>query len=92
MDGCNYLREIKKPCTLRKLFQAIEHSNLRNNYFGSQYFLMSCCFTKIFVHPSVIAAVSYFGVYILKGQKFTSKPFTCSKSRVETLEKGVKYV
>ena len=39
----------------------------RNNYFGSQPFLMSCSFTKIFVHQylPVITALCYFRVYKL---------------------------
>ena len=50
------IKETKNHCTLeKKLFPAIKHSNLlgknvfRNNYFGSQPFLLSCDFTKIFV-------------------------------------------
>ena len=35
----------------------------RNNYFGSQPFLMSCYFTRIFVHLPVIVAVCYFSVH-----------------------------
>ena len=35
----------------------------RNDYFGSQSFFMSNHFTKIFVHLSVLAAVSTFNVY-----------------------------
>ena len=73
MDG-RYLREIKKHCTLKKkLFPATKRSNLqgktffRRNYFGSHPFLMSCYFTKIFVHLPVIAAVCYFSVYKLIG-------------------------
>ena len=34
---------------------------------GSQSFLMSCYFAKIFVHLLVIAAVCYFNVYKLIG-------------------------
>ena len=54
-------KETKKDCTLKNLFPAIKHSNpegknaFRNNCFGSQYFLLSCYFTKI--HLSVIVAV-----------------------------------
>ena len=52
----------------KKMFPAIKHSNVqgkiffRNNFFGSQLFLMSCYFTKIFVHLSVITAVGCFSV------------------------------
>ena len=38
---------------------------LRNDYFGSQPFLLSCYFTKIFVHLSVITGVCYFDAYKL---------------------------
>ena len=41
--------------------------DFRNNYFGSQPFLMSCYFTKIIVHSSVIAVVCYFSVFKLIG-------------------------
>ena len=37
----------------------------RNNYFGSQPFLMSCNFTRIFVHLPVIVAVCYFSIHKL---------------------------
>ena len=52
----------------KKLFPAIKHSFLRgiffrNNYFDSQPFLMSCYFTNILVHLSVIAALCYFCIY-----------------------------
>ena len=39
----------------------------KNNYFGSQSFLMSCYFTRIFVHLSVIVAVCYFSIPKLIG-------------------------
>ena len=73
MDYRSYFRKIKKHGSLKKLFPATKRSNLqgkkifRNNYFGSQPFLMSCYFTKIFVHLPVIAAVCYFSVYKLIG-------------------------
>ena len=67
-------KEIKKQCALKKLFSTIRHSNhlqrknvFRNNYFESQRFLLSCYFTKIFVHLSVITIVYYFSVYKLIG-------------------------
>ena len=67
-------KETKKHCSLKKkLLPAIKHSNLygknvfRNNYFGSQPFLLSCYFTMIFVNLSVIAAVRYFSIYKLVG-------------------------
>ena len=41
-----------------KLFPASKF--FRKNYFGSQSFVMSCCFSKIFVHLLVIVAVCYF--------------------------------
>ena len=37
----------------------------KNNYFGPQPFLMSCYFSKIFVHVSLITAVCYFSIYKL---------------------------
>ena len=63
--GRKYFREIKKLCTLKKLFLEIKYSNLQGKmifqeqllYFGSQSFLISCYFTKICVHLSVIVAV-----------------------------------
>ena len=64
-------KEEKKHCTLTELFSAIKHSNLqekhafRNNCFGSQPFLLSCYYTKTFVHLSVIVAIFYFSVYKL---------------------------
>ena len=90
MNSRNYFRETKKHCNLKKkLFLATKHSNLKGKKnlgtsFGSQPFLKSCYFTKIFVHLSVITAVCYFSVY-------TQQTFTCSKSTSETLEKGMKY-
>ena len=90
-------KETKKHCTLKKkLFPAIKHSNLqgknvfRNNYFGSQSFPLSFCFTQIFVYLSVITAVYYFSVYKLIGGP--QQAYTCSNSSAETLEKGVEYV
>ena len=40
---------------------------IRNNYFRSQSFFMSCHFTKTFVHLLIISAVSNFNVFKLKG-------------------------
>ena len=37
----------------------------KNNYFGSQPFLISCSFSKIFVHVPLITAVCYFSIYKL---------------------------
>ena len=58
----------------KKLFPAINYSNKGKNvlkeqllYYGSQSFLMSYYFTKIFVYLLVIAAVCYFSVYKLIG-------------------------
>ena len=51
---------------------------------------MSCCFTKISVHLSVVAAVCYLSVYELIGWDLAN--IYLFKVNVETLEKGVKYV
>ena len=75
MFDCNYFCEIKKHGTMKKLFSAINYSNLQRKkvlyeqllYSGPQSFLMTCYFTKAFVHPLVIAAVCYFSVYKLLG-------------------------
>ena len=53
---------------------------------------MSCYFTKIFVHLSVISAVCYFSVYKLKGWDTKNIYLFIYKSSAETLEKGVEYV
>ena len=97
MDGRNYFCEIWKLSTLIKTVPYDQTQKLtrrkcffRNNYFWSQPFLMSCYFTRIFVHLSVIAAVCYFSVSKLI--RCTLETFTCSKSAAGTLEKGVKYV
>ena len=71
----------------------------RNNYFGSQPFLMSCYFTRIFVHLPVIVAVCYFSVHKLIGWdpaniylfKFNSRNTRkryqiCSKLTINTIE------
>ena len=70
MYGRNYFCEIKKHSTLMKeTVPTTKHSNLqgkkifKNNYFGSQPFIISCYFTAIVVHFSVIAPVCYFSVY-----------------------------
>ena len=66
------------PC--KKLFPAIKHSNLHRISFGgattldSSLFLISCFFTKIFVHLSVIAEVCHFSVYKLIGCKHLMVP------------------
>ena len=66
MGGNSYVCEIKKHCTLKKNSSlrlsavTFKEFSLRNSYFGSQPFLMSCYFTRIFVHLPVIAAVCYF--------------------------------
>ena len=74
MDGRSYFREITKHCTPKKncslRLNAVtckEKFFFWNNYFRSQPFLMSCYFTKIFVHLPVIAPVCYFSVYKLIG-------------------------
>ena len=57
-SGWQPLLDIKKHCTLKKIFHAVKHSNLQNTTTTtSQSFLFSCYFTKSFVHLSVIAAV-----------------------------------
>ena len=61
----------------------------RNNYFGSHPLFMSYYFTKIFVQMLAIAAVYNFSVYKLIGWDPTK---VYSKSTIETIEKGVKYV
>ena len=54
---------------MKETVPTTKHSNLqgkkifKNNYFGSQPFIISCYFTAIFVHFSVIAPVCYFRVY-----------------------------
>ena len=50
MDCCNYFREVKKHYSEKKLFPVTKHNLQGNNYFGSQPFLMSYNFIKIFVH------------------------------------------
>ena len=40
----------------------------RNNYFESQPLLISCYFTKIFVHLPVISTLCYFRDYKLIGR------------------------
>ena len=58
-----------KHSLLKKLLPATnavtnkEKNCFRNNYFGSQPFLMSCYFTKIFVYLPLTAAVRYFSIY-----------------------------
>ena len=92
MAGRSYFREIKKHCTLKKLFPATKRSNLqgktffRNNYFGSHPFLMSCYFNKIFVHLPVIAAVYYFSVYKL----IATRSGTMALALWEECERGQK--
>ena len=54
----------------------------RNNYFGWQPFLMRCHFTNIFVHLSVIAAVSYFNVHKLIGRDPANIYFFKVNSRI----------
>ena len=58
-----------KTCSLR--LNAVTYKrkscSFRNNYFGSQPFLMSCYFTTIFINLSLIAAVCYFSVSKLIG-------------------------
>ena len=96
MEGRSCFRELIKHRAMKKLFLAIKHNNLqgkkffRSNYFGSEPFLMSCYFIKIFVHPLVIAVICFFSVY--KSIGGTQQKFTWSKSTVETLEKGVKFL
>ena len=71
----------------------------RNNYFGSQPFLMGCYFTRIFVHLPVIVAVCYFNVHKLIGWdpatlylfKFNSRNIRkwceiCPKLTINTIE------
>ena len=51
--------KIRNTVLRKKLFPSIKRWKkcfVRNNYFGSQPFLMSCYLTKIFVHLSVISA------------------------------------
>ena len=93
---CNYFREIKKSCTLEKNCSLIlntvnykEKIFSRNNYFGSEFFFMSCHFPNIFVHLLIIAAVSNFNVFKLIGWDSAN---TFLMSTIETLEKEVKYV
>ena len=76
-NGCSskfHFHDIKKQCTLKKMFPATKHSNLqgtillfRKNYFRSQRFLMTCNLTKIILHLSVIEVVCYFSIYKLIG-------------------------
>ena len=103
MDGRSYFHEKLKK--LKKLFPATKRSNLqgktlfRSNYFELQPFLMSCYFTKIFVHLPVTAAVCYFSVYKLTGwdpvniylfkvnSRNTRKRFDiCPKLTINTIE------
>ena len=74
MDGYSYVCEIKKHSTQKKLFPVTKRSNFffRNNYFESQPFLMSCYFTRIFVHLPVNVAVCYFNVHKLIGWDSTN--------------------
>ena len=73
MDGCSYFCEIKKHCTLKKICSlrlnsvTSKKNFFRSNLFGSQPFLISCFFTRIFVHLPVIVAVCYFSVHKLIG-------------------------
>ena len=70
MAAATFVKQ-RNTATWKKLFLATKRSNLqwkmnfRNKYFGSQPFLMSCYFTKIFVHLPIIGAVCYFSVYKL---------------------------
>ena len=56
----------EKNCSLRLNAVTLkENFFFRNNYFGSQPFLTSCYFTRIFVHLPVIVAICYFSVHNL---------------------------
>ena len=74
MDGRSYLCQIKKHCNLKKncslRLNAVTFKEIffRSNYFGSQPFLISCYFTRIFVHLPVIVPVCYFSVHKLIGR------------------------
>ena len=74
MDGRNYFHEIKKHCTSEKnsslRLDTVTHKEkwfFRNNYFGSQPFLMGCYLTKVFVQLPAIPVACYFNVYKLTG-------------------------
>ena len=57
----------EKNCSLRLNAVTFKEIFFRSNYFGSQPFLISCYFTRIFVHLPVIVAVCYFSVHKLIG-------------------------
>ena len=57
----------EKSYSLRLNAVTFKEIFFRSNYFGSQPFLISCYFTRIFVHLPVIVAVCYFSVHKLIG-------------------------
>ena len=71
MDGCNYFREIKKHCNLKKKLLPRQNTVtckkkkffLETTTLDHSPFL--CYISKIFVHLSVIAAPYYFRAYKL---------------------------
>ena len=72
---------------------------VRNNYFGSQPFLMICYFTRIFVYLPLIVAVCYFSVqnliewnpaniylFKLKSRNTRKRYKICPKLTIDTIE------
>ena len=54
---------------------------------------LGCLFARVSIHPKVkwiITQLKFATLFFT--EKATQLPFTCSKSTIETLEKGVKYV
>ena len=77
-----------KYCTLKKLFPTI---NYKEKMFFSLFLrFFTYYFIKIFVHPSVIAAVCYFSVYKLIGWVPTN--LLLVKGQQQDTKKGVNYV
>ena len=107
MNDRNYFREIKKHSILKKnsslRLNTVNHNKkifFRKNYFGSQFFFMSCHYTKAFVHRLIIAAVNNFNVLKLTGwypeniylfkissRNTTKKCEICSKLTIKTVER-----